>query len=77
MTAHKRRRNSYNRALHACSHRSYQERKADPAIRACLQHLLEITPEDASERQGIRMALDDLKIPQNTMQKIWLNWLDK
>jgi hypothetical protein len=46
----------------ACGNSNNQERKADLAIRACLQHLSEITPEDTSEREVIRIALDDLRI---------------
>ena len=62
MTAPMRWRNSYNSALHACGNRSHEERKADLAIQACVRRLLEITPKDTSEREEIRMALDDLKV---------------
>ena len=62
MTDHMRWRNSYNSALHACGNRSHEERKADLAIQACVRRLLEITSKDTSEREEIRMALNDLKV---------------
>ena len=62
MTVHMRWRNSYNSALHACGNRGHEERKADLAVHACVRRLLEITPQDSTERREILTALDDLKV---------------
>jgi hypothetical protein len=62
MAAHSRWRNSYNSALRTCGDTSHQERKADFAVRACLQRLLEIAPRNTSECTEIHVALDDLTL---------------
>ena len=62
MPDHTRWRRSYNNALHSCGNKTDQERKADLAISACVQRLLEITPKETSERGEISTALSDLRL---------------
>jgi hypothetical protein len=62
MTAHQRWRDFYNSALHACGNRSHQERKADLAIRECVERLWQIDLEEPAGREEIYTALADLSI---------------
>lgn len=55
-------RNSYNSALHACGNKSLQERKADLAIRVCVECLWQLDTEDIGESEKIRAALADLRV---------------
>lgn len=69
MAARSRWLNSYNSALHACGNSSYQERKAELAIRACVERLWQIDLEGTTEQEEIYTALADLSILKNLYKK--------
>jgi len=69
MTAHRRWRDFYNSALHACGNSNNQEGKADLAIRACVERLWEIDLEETTEQEEIYTALADLSIFKNLYRK--------
>jgi len=62
MAALNRWRNSYNSALHACGNSSHPERKAEVAIRACIERLWQIDLKETTEQEEIYAALADLSI---------------
>ena len=55
-------RDFHDMALRECGDRPLRNLKADIAISVCVQRLSEIAPLASSERKGISVALDDLKI---------------
>jgi hypothetical protein len=69
MAAHTRWRNSYNSALHACGNKTHQQRKADLAVRACVERLWQIDLEETTEREEIYTALADLAILKSLYRK--------
>jgi hypothetical protein len=68
MAAHDRWRSSYASALHACGNSNNQERKAEVAIRACVERLWEIDFEE-TENEELYMALADLSTLKNLYKK--------
>lgn len=62
VTAHNRWRNSYNSAMHACGNKNCQKRKADLAMRECVERLWQIDLEEIAGREEIYTALADLSI---------------
>ena len=69
MAAHSRWLKSYNSALRACGNSSNQERKADLAIRACLERLWQTDLEGTTEQEEIYTALADLSVLKNLYKK--------
>jgi len=69
MAAHARWLNSYNSALHACGNSSHQERKAELAIRACVERLWQTDLVETTEQEEIYTALADLTILKNLYKK--------
>jgi hypothetical protein len=69
MAAHSRWLNSYNSALHACGNSSHQERKAEVAIRACVERLWQIDHEETNEPEEIYTALADLSVLKSLYRK--------
>ena len=67
--AHARWLNSYNSALHACGNSSHQERKAELAIRACVERLWQTDLVETTEQEEIYTALADLSIFKNLYRK--------
>jgi len=61
--------NSYKSALRACGDKVHQERKADLALRVCRQRLLEMSRDEAAEREGIRAAISDLWVLKELYRK--------
>jgi hypothetical protein len=52
----------YAAAFGACGDKTVRQLKASAAMTVCIRRLLEISPDAASERKAIRMALDDVQI---------------
>jgi hypothetical protein len=69
MAARSRSLNSYNSALRACGNSCHQERKAELAIRACVERLWQIDLEETTEQEEIYTALADLSILKNLYKK--------
>ena len=55
-------RDFYDLALRECAERPLRNLKVDIAMSVCVPRLSEIAPLACSERKGISVALDDLKI---------------
>ena len=69
MAAHSRWLKSYNSALRACGNSSNQERKAEFAIRACVERLWQTDLEETTDQEEIYAALADLNILKNLYKK--------
>jgi hypothetical protein len=69
MAAHSRWLDCYNSALHACGNRNHQERKAEVAIRACVERLWEMDLAETAGQEEIHAALADLSLLQILYRK--------